>query len=165
MDTMLKDLFGGGGPSLQQAQDFVNRFEQGPLDQGYTPQEAFQNYQQVAQAAPPDVLERAAQQTFGRMDPSQRQEFAQLLQQQTGGQMAAGIAQDPRQLASMVTQVHQQQPGGLASLFGGGGGGGGGLGGMMGNPLAKVALGGIAAFAMKELMGNRGGQQSPKLSV
>jgi len=106
------------------------------------------------------------------MDPGQRAQFAQMLQQRMGGQGTGGATDDPRQMAGMVSQLHQQTPGGLASLVGGGGDGdqGGGLGGMLGSvlgggggdgggggfpggTLSKVALGGIAAYAMKEMLG------------
>ena len=58
---------------------------------------------------------------------------------------------DPHQLARMSRHVRKQQPGGLASLLGGGGGGGGAAG-MLGNPLAKAALAGVAAMAAKRVM-------------
>jgi hypothetical protein len=70
--------------------------------------------------------------------------------------------------------MQAQQPQGLAGLLGGSGvggmfgGGGGGLGGMLGgalggqsqggmmqNPMAKAVMGGIAAMAMKRMMGGR----------
>jgi hypothetical protein len=175
MDTVLKGLFGGGDDDRSsQARDFVSRFEQGPIDQGYSDDEAFQNYQRVAQHVDPATYQRAAEQTLARMDPNQRAQFAQMLQQRMGGQMTGG-ADDPRQLAGMVSQMHQQDPGGLASLFGGGGSGdkdGGGLGDMLGSvlggggfpggTLGKVALGGIAAYAMKEMLGGGDGDKSKK---
>ncbi|HEV2073709.1 MAG TPA: hypothetical protein VGR29_08725, partial [Thermomicrobiales bacterium] len=95
----------------------------------------------------------------------QRAQFAQYLQQQAGGQVGGRMSHDPREMAGMVSQIQRQNPGGLASLFGGGGGGGGigdALGGLLGGGgggsfpgggLGKVALGGIAAYAMKEMMG------------
>lgn len=172
---MVKKLFGGGDDSSQQqqqAQDFVNRYQQGAPDQGYTDQEAAQHYQNVAQNADPATIQRAAEQTFNGMDPAQRTQVSQMLQQQGGGGSS-----DPREMAGTVAQLHQQNPGGLASMFGmGGGSGGGGIGGMIGSALGgggnssgsggggfpggtlgKVALGGIAAYAMKEVMGGGGG--------
>lgn len=175
MDSVLKGLFGGGDDDrTSQARDFVSRFEQGPIDQGYSDDEAFQNYQRVSQHIDPATYQRAAEQTFSRMDPNQRAEFAQMLQQRMGGQATGAVSNDPRQLAGMVSQVRQQNPGGLASLFDGGGSGdkdGGGLGGMLGGvlrggggfpggTLGKVALGGIAAYAMKEMLG--GGDNDDK---
>lgn len=197
MDSMLKGLFGGGGDDddrKPQAQDFINRFEQGPIDQGYSQEEAQQHFNQVSQHADPETMQRAAEQTFSRMSPQERQQFAQLMQQQAGGQ-GGSFSDDPRQMAGMVGRMQKENPGGLATLFGGGGsGGGGGLGGMlggllgggggnsggggglgglmgggsggnsgggggglMGGTLGKVAMGGIAAYAMKEILGGGGG--------
>lgn len=169
----LRGLFGGGDDApqrQQQAQDFVNRYEQGPIDQGYSAQEAFQHFQNVAQNADPATIQQAAEQTFTRMDPAQRQQFAQQLQQQMGGQ-ADAVSADPGELAGMMAQVQQQNPGGLASLFGGGGGGGGGLGGLLGGggfpggTVGKVVAGGIAAYAMKQMLGGHGGGDSGGRSV
>ena len=170
MDAMLKGLFGGGDDDdrTPRARDFIDRYERGPIDQGYEDDEAFEHYQRVAQHVDPETMQRAAEQAFRRMDPSQRAQFAQLLQQRMGGQGMGGGYDDPRQLAGMVSQVHRQEPGGLAALFGGGDRdsdrSGGGLGGMLGGvlgggggfpggTLGKVALGGIAAYAMKEMLG------------
>lgn len=172
MDSLLKGLFGGDDDDDQnrtRARDFVDRYETGDPAEGFSGQEAYENYNRVARQAPPEVYERAAEQAFNRMPPGQRSEFAQMIQQQMGG--GGNLSgDDPRQLAQAVTRVQQQQPGGLASLFGGGGGdsgsgGGGGLGGMLDNPLAKVALGGIAAFAFKELMDRDGGGKKRKVVV
>lgn len=79
--------------------------------------------------------------------------------------------QDPRYLAQVTGQMEQQQPGILGQLLGSGGGaggalgalgasggmgglmgGGGGAGNMLSNPLAKAALGGIAAIAARKMM-------------
>lgn len=176
MDSMLKGIFGGGDDDndrRSQAQDFISRYEQGPIDQGYNDDEALSHFQQVAQHADPDTMGRAAEQTFARMDPNQRSQFAQYLQQQSGGSFGQ-VSNDPRQMAGMVSQIQRQNPGGLASIFGGGGGGlsgglggllgGGGGGGLLGGTLGKVALGGIAAYAMKEMLGG-GGSNRRKRSI
>lgn len=175
---MLGKLFGGNDDNDHRAnaQDFISRYQQGPIDQGYSDEEAIQHYQNVARHADPATMQRASEQAFSNMSPDQRSQMAQLLQQQSGGQQ---VSTDPRQMAGMVSQMHQQNPGGLAGLLGGGGSGGlggalgglmgggnsggGALGGLMGGgsggggfpggTLGKVALGGIAAYAMKEIMG------------
>ena len=187
---MLGKLFGGGDDDNDRrsnAQDFISRYQTGPVDQGYTDEEAAQHYQSVAQHADPATMQRASEQAFTNMDPNQRQQMAQMLQQQNGGRP---VSNDPRQMAGMVSQMHQQNPGGLASLLGGGGGnsggGGGGIGGALsglmgggnsgggglmggnsgggggfpGGTLGKVALGGIAAYAMKEILGGHGGNDN-----
>ena len=181
MENMIKGLFGGGDDDNDRrtsARDYVSRYEQGAIDEGYSDDEAFQHFQNVSQHADPDLMHRASEQAFSRMDPNQRMQMAQMLQQQ-GGQGMGNLSGDPREMAGMVAQMQRQNPGGLASLFGGGGGGGGlgglmgggggggiggALGGLMGGGggggggfpggnLGKVALGGIAAYAMKEMMG------------
>jgi len=126
MDSLLKGLFGGGDDHddrRNQANDFISRYEQGPIDQGYDEQEAYNHFQQVSQHADPETMQRAAEQAFSRMDPEQRAQVAQLFQQQGGGQLSGGVSSDPREMAGMVSQLQRQNPGGLASLFGGGGGG------------------------------------------
>jgi hypothetical protein len=167
MDSLLGGLFGGDDDNdsndrRSRASDFISRYEQGPVDQGYDDDEAFDHFQRVSQHADPDTMHRAAEQAFARMDPDQRAQFAQYLQQQAGGQFSGRMTSDPRDMAGMVSNMQRQNPGGLASLMGGGGGGGigdalggllGGGGGFPGGGLGKVALGGIAAYAMKEMMG------------
>jgi hypothetical protein len=180
MDSMLKGIFGGGDDDRSShARDFISRYEQGPIDQGYSDDEAFEQYQRVAQHADPETMQRAAQQAFARMDPGQRAQFAQMLQQRMGGQGMGGGYDDPGQLAGLVSQFQRQQPGGLAALFGGGGSrsgggladmvggalGGGGGGGFPGGTMGKVALGGIAAYAMKEMLGDDDGRKHRKRSV
>ncbi len=62
--------------------------------------------------------------------------------------------QDPNYLAQVTGRMDQQQPGLLGQLLGGAGGGAGGQGALA-NPIAKAALAGIAAVAMKKMMGGR----------
>lgn len=187
---MLGKLFGGGDDDNDRrsnAQDFISRYQTGPVDQGYSDEEAARHYQSVAQHADPATMQRASEQAFAGMDPNQRQQMAQMLQQQNGGQP---VSNDPRQMAGMVSQMHQQNPGGLASLLGGGGGGGigGALGGLLGGggnsggglmgggnsggggsfpggTLGKVALGGIAAYAMKEILGGGGNDNNNNKNI
>jgi hypothetical protein len=131
----------------------------GSPHEGYTEQEAQQNYQQIAPQLPPEQYQQAAQQTFEQMSPQEREQFAQYVHQQAQQQgvnipgMNAGQYQqyqDPGTLAQMTGQLHQQQPGMLQRLLGGGNSG---LDGM--SPLAKMALGGIAAMAVKNLVGGK----------
>jgi hypothetical protein len=161
MDTILRGIFGGqegDDRPYTQAQDFVGRYEEGPPWTNFSGQEALERYRQVAPQLPPEQFERAAEQAFGRMDPQQRLQFAQMLQQRAGGFGAGTDFQldDPRQLARLTTQFQRQEPEGLAALFGGGGRErSGGLGDLIDNPIAKAALGGIAAMAFKQMIGKR----------
>ena len=159
MDQLLGGLFGGQDDDDDRrrgrAQDFVGRYEQGPPYQGISDEEAYHNYRQVADRLPPEEYEESAAEAFQRLSPQDRMQVAQMLQQRGGGQFAGFQGDDPRELARATSRYRQQDPGGLAALFSGGGGGGGGGGGMLSNPLAKAALGGVAAIAMKRMMGGR----------
>src|ERR671939_41497 len=129
--NMLEQLL-GGGQQRQEYQDFTQRYDQGAPWQGISDQEAYTRFQQVAPQLPPDMYQQSAQQAFERLSPDQRLQLGQYLQQQ------------------------EQQPGILGQLLGGalGGGGSGGSQGMLESPIAKAALAGIAAMAVKQMMGN-----------
>ena len=173
-----------GGSQQQDHQDFVDCFRQGP--QAVTDQEAATRYQQVAPQLPPDVYQQSAQDVFAQLTPEQRMQLGQQLIQQARQQGQSfpdvngdGIddrLQDPNFLAQKTTQVHQQQPGLLGQLLGGGlaggaggghaagggalaggggtaGGVGSGMGGMLSSPLAKGVLGGIAGAGLMRMLG------------
>ncbi len=150
----------GGGQQQQEYQDFIDRYDQGAPYEGISDQEALDRYQQVAPHLPPGAYQQAAQEAFARMSPQERMEFGQYVQQRAQ-QQGVGLSgmfggggnfQDPGVLAQMLGGMTQQQPDMLGQLLGGGGGGGGG---MLGNPLAKAALAGVAAMAVKQMMGRR----------
>ena len=174
VDQLLGGLFGGQDDDdddrrRSRARDFVSRYDQGPPYEGIAPEEAYHNYRQVAGRLSPEEYEEAATEAFGRMSPDERVRFAQMLQQRAGGRLGGFRADDPRELARTTSRFRQGDGGGfdLGDLFGlgggggsggdlmraTGGGGGGGGGDLMSNPLAKAALGGIAAMAMKRMMG------------
>ena len=157
---MLAQLL-GGGQQRRQYQDFVNRYDQGAPWDGIDDREAYDRYQQVAPQLPPQMYQESAQEAFSRLTPQQRLQLGQHLQQQTRQQgynvpdlNRDGIddrLQDPAYLAQATGQLHQQQPGILGDLLGGGGGGQG----MLQSPIAKAALAGIAAVAAKRMMSGR----------
>ena len=165
--NMLEQLM-GGGKQRSDWDDFVGRYDQGSPYDGISDREALDRYQQVAPQLPPDVYEQSAQEAFARMSPQERRQFVQYLRQRAQEQqfdfpdlnqdgIDDRVQQDPRELARMTSRMRQQQPGGLGALLGGGGGGGGGggMGDMLGNPLAKAALAGVAAMAVKQMMNRR----------
>jgi hypothetical protein len=149
----------GGGQQRQQYQDFVNRYDQGAPWDGISDQEAYSRYQQVAPRLPPDMYQQSAQEAFSRMTPQQRMQLGQHLRQQARQQNMSfpdmdqdGVDdrfQDPQYLAQVTGRMQQQQPGLLGQVLGGGGGG------MLESPIAKAALAGIAAMAVKNMMGGR----------
>lgn len=171
---LLQNLL-GGGQQRQQFEDFANRYDQGPPYDGYSGNEAYDRYQQIAPHLPPDVYNDAARDAFNRMSPQERMQLGQYMQrqaQQHGYNDPAwndpdDMYQDPNYLAQVTGRMHQQQPGILGQLFGGGmqqsmGGGSSGAGELLSNPLAKAALGGIAAMALRRMMsGGLGGSQGP----
>lgn len=154
------------GDPRQRYQDFVERYQRQPQD--ISEQEAAARYQEVAPHLSPEDHLQAAQEAFARMSPEERAQFGRYMAEQAQRQghdfidlNQDGIddrLQDPDYLAQTTTQAHQQQPGLLGQLFGGGGGGhaGDAAGGMLSNPLAKGVLGGIAAYGLSRLLG--GGQ-------
>jgi hypothetical protein len=161
-------------PALrQQAHDFSQRYMTGANTEGYDAREAYQMYQQVGQDATPQQMQTALQQTVEHMNPQQRAEFGQMLRHGMvtipGGQSGA----DPGAggLLGMIGQLFsgggQGQPapptdheGFLGHLFGGGqptpaprtsSAQSDVFPGMLDNPLAKVLMGGIAAYGAKQI--------------
>ncbi len=169
---LLQNLL-GGGQGRQEFQDFVNRYDRGAPYEGISEQEAMQRYRQVAPQLPPDVYQQSAQDAFAQLTPQQRRQLGQYLRQQTrhqnlnfpdlDGDGVDDRFQDPNFLAQVTGRMHQQQPGLLDQLLGGAMGGMGGQmgagrhaqggGNLLENPIAKAALAGIAAMAVKRMMG------------
>src|SRR5215218_2656942 len=160
------------GGSRQIHQDFVDRFRQGP--QAVSDEEATSRYEQVAPNLPPNVCQQSAQEVFAQLTLEQRMQLGQALIQSARqqGQNFPDVnqdgvddrLQDPDYLAQTATQVQQTQPGLLGQLLGGGrpapSGGvpagsmpsGAGTGGMLGSPMAKSILGGIAAAGLTNML-------------
>jgi hypothetical protein len=150
MEQLLGGLL-GSQQDHEQAQDFVKRYEQGPPTSGFTGQEAQQQYQKIAGKIPPDLYKKAAQEAFARLSPQERQQIVQHVKQQ-GQKQGNKHAQnwqdnetDPSQMAERMTQMQQNSPDMVNQLVSSVAGD---------NPLMKAALGGIAAMAMKQMMGH-----------
>jgi hypothetical protein len=165
---MLSGLGGlfGNDDERRQAQDFTRRYEQGAPWDGISDDEASSHYGRVASRLSPDEYESSAAEAFSRLDPQQRRELARVLRQQAQGRNvdlgdfdgSDDEYEDPRRLGRLTGRIQQQQPdllGGLLGGMGGMGGGSGGGGGLLSSPIGKAALGGIAAMAMKRMMGGR----------
>jgi hypothetical protein len=184
MESTLKQMFGGGSfesnDKAKQAQDFVNRYEQGDPTEGYSKEEAFEHYKQVAQHASPETMQRATTKAVEKLNPDQRQAFAKMLQERQSGQVQRQVPEAGGQGGGGLDDIlggllgggagGAMSGGGIGNLFGsllGGGGApstntgavergdGGGIGDILGSPVGKAIVGGIAAYAMKELMDNR----------
>jgi hypothetical protein len=153
--NLFENLF--GGQQRQESEDFLNRYQQGHPSEGYSEEEVMQQYQKVAGSAPDDVYQQSAEESFARLSPQERKELFQFLRQKAQQQVTQDFVdlnqdgaddryQDPHELAQLTTRMRRQQPGFLEQLLGGGGQG------MLGHPLAKGALAGIAAMAMRKMM-------------
>jgi hypothetical protein len=164
------------GASRQDYQDYVERFRQGP--QAVSEEEAASRYEQVAPNLPPDVYQQSAQEVFAQLTPEQSLQLGQALIQSARQQGQSfpdvnedGVddrLQDPDYLAQTATRVQQQQPGLLSQLLGGGrpapsGGAPAGstpsgagtprsTSGMLGSPMAKGVLGGIAGAGLMNML-------------
>ena len=160
------DQIMGGGQQQQEYQDFVDRYDQGAPWDGISDQEALERYDQIAPQMSQEQYMDAAQSAFAQMSPDERMQFGQYVQEQAtqqglslpglGGGM--GNFQDPGFLAQMAGGLFQQQPNLPSQILGGPLGGmmgGAAGGGALNSPIALAALAGIAAMAVKQMMGRR----------
>jgi hypothetical protein len=170
VDQLLGGLFGGQDDEdepvrRQRATDFIDRYERGAPYDGIDDDEVMQNYRATAGRLSPQEFEEATAESLGRLSREERRELRRRLRQQGGGQLDADDDDDPRTIARELSQQRQGSDdplGGLGGMLGGmfGGGGssnqGGSSGGdLLGGPLGKAVMGGVAAFAMKKMMGGR----------
>lgn len=167
VDQLLGGLFGGADDDddnrrQTRARDFVGRYERGAPHEGYDDEEVVQNFRAMDRRMSPQDFEEAATQSFGRMSPSDRKQYQRMMQERSGGRFAPS-SDDPRELARTTSRYRQEESGGLLGMFGLGGddgkrgdlvsGAAGGGGGMLDSPVAKAALAGIGAIAMKKMIG------------
>lgn len=147
------------GAEGQDYQNFANQYQQGTSPENYNGQELLNRYQQVVPNLNQNQFLQAAEAAFNNMTPQQRQQFGQYLAQQGQQQginipSAGGNYENPGQLAQMAGYLHQQQPGLLGQLLGGGGQGGSSL---LESPVVKSALAGIVSMAIQHALGGRTG--------
>ena len=165
VDQLLSGLFGSNDDDdvetqRRRARDFADRAERNPRD--LDANEVLQNYQATTSRLSPEQYQRAAEEAFSKMSPDERRELKREMRRRARlqDQNAADDDDSPAVLAKSAQQAHQEHEsgGGLAGLFGLGGGDNktvdnakSGLEGVLDNPLAKVAIAGIAAVAAKHL--------------
>jgi hypothetical protein len=188
MESVMKGLFGGGDEAEVQkkaadAEDFVKRYEQGDPAEGYSTEEAIQHYKEVSSVASQEQMQKATKQSIEKLTPSEREEFAKMLQQRQSGTFqqrtgteaggpSGGVGVDDI-LGSLMGGGAFAGGGGigdiLGSLMGGATGqpsaptqpsatsqaGGFDIGDILSHPAAKAVLAGVAAYGMKELMQER----------
>lgn len=152
MEQLLSGLLGSNAQEQEQSKQFVQRYQQGPPWDGISGQETQQHYKRVAGQVPPDVYRKAAEQAFSKLSPQQRQQYIQEVKRHAQGRSAPRVQNwneqdnNPGQMADMMTHIQHDQPDVANQLVNSVAGG---------NPIMKAALGGIAAMAMKQMMGGR----------
>ncbi len=164
VDQLLSGLFGSNDTDdadtqRKRARDFADRAERNPRD--LDPNEVLQNYQATTSRLSPEQYQRAAEEAFSKMSPDERRELKREMRRRSRQQNQDDGDDDhsPAVLAQSAQKAHQEHEsgGGLAGMFGLGGdnktvdNAKSGLERVLDNPLAKVAIAGIAAAAAKHL--------------
>jgi hypothetical protein len=160
---LLERVF-GGPDKRNQFQDFIDKFQKGssPYDD-IDDREAVDRYGQIAPELSRDQYRESAADAFGRLSPQERSEFSHWLRNRASERGVSvpdydlnddGIddrmQNDPGELAEMTTRVREREPNLFEQILGKGG-----TGGRFDNPIAKIAVAGIAAMAASKLMGRR----------
>jgi hypothetical protein len=158
---MLEELL-AGGQRQKEYRDYVSRYEQGHPSEGYSDQEVLKRYGEVSHAVPPDQYAAAAQEALGRLSPEERAAFVKILQERAaarGVTLSREVQSEPRELGQILANLHQK-PGQLREMLGGGAVQAQGqapasnpIGDLLGSPMAKAVLAGVAAMVVKRAMG------------
>jgi hypothetical protein len=166
------------GDSREELLDFAERYERGAPYDDITEEEAVSRYREIVPELSDEDYRHSAREAFSRMEPEERAEFGKQLRDQCLQQgydfpdlLDANDGedrfQDPDYLVQVTARMRREQSDILEGLVGDGGAGlvggmmgegmtGGegvsGDGGMLGNPVAKAALAGIAAIGVKRIV-------------
>src|SRR5690242_10362031 len=89
-ETELKGMFGGGSSDAAKKaddghNDFVKRYTTGDPNEGYSEQEARQQFQKVLKTASPDQLQTAFKKTVENLPENQRAELGQMVKDRQQG--------------------------------------------------------------------------------
>ncbi len=143
-------------------------------------EQALARYRYMLQTAPPEQIEAAHEEAFGRLTPEQRQLALQQMTEMTPPGEAGQLSNNPRDLARAATRAEMRQPGAMQRMFGGAnatgqnsnqmgnnpnqqGGGMGGMmsGGMMaGSLLTSLAGGFIGSSIAHSFFNNSSNEQA-----
>ena len=141
-------MFGFDQDEEQRFQQYAQAADQGDFSQ-IDHYEAAGSLQQFAQKAPPDLQQRAYAQAFSQMPDDYRQQFVQELPPDVQEQLDPS---DPEAMAQGFAQVTQQRPNLLQEA-----------GNVLHNPLAKVAVAGLAAVAAKHVWDQHQHKHGPSI--
>ncbi len=174
MDAMRTGIPGDGQDDTGETttgRDFIQRYDDGPPHETISDDEVRTHFGAVAARLSPRELEACAAESYARLTPDERRQFAGMLEEHGGGTSGGGVSDDPGELARITTELHARNPGTLVSLIGSDGigapltggdegavgsqvrGQGGGVGELLQSPVIRAALGGIAAAAMRKTAG------------
>jgi hypothetical protein len=134
----------------QMLQQYAQAADQGDYSQ-IDHNEAAGTLQQFAQNAPPELQQRAYAQAFSQMPDDCRQQFVQELPPDVQGQLDPS---DPQAMAQGFAQVTQQRPSLLQEASN-----------VLKNPVAKVAVAGLAAVAAKHVWDQHQQGRGPALGA
>jgi hypothetical protein len=132
----------------QKVQQYAQAADQGDYSQ-IDHYEAAGSLQKFAQKAPPDLQQRAYAQAFSQMPDDYRQQFVQELPPDVQEQLDPS---DPEAMAQGFAQVTQQRPNLLEEV-----------GNVFQNPVAKVAVAGLAAVAAKHVWDQHQHKHGPSI--
>lgn len=125
---------------------------------------AIARYKYLLRTAPPEKVEQAHAEAFGKLSPEQRQQvLAQLTNELPQGE--APQSDDPQAMARAATRAEMQQPGYLQRSFAGSGGSGGRGGPGMGSMFAGSMMGTVAGVVVGSMVAQSlfgGYEQSPE---
>ena len=108
-------------------------------------QRAIERYRYLLQTAPPEDIERAHEEAFGRLTPEQRAMVLRELSEKVPASELGG--DDPRSLARAATRAEMREPGTMERTFGGAVPG---LGSMFLSTLAGAFIGSSIANAFDD---------------
>lgn len=158
MVDILKNIFSGGNPDNheQRYQQYQRGYQDNNFD-GIDDNDVFDRYQRTVQHAPPDVVAQAHEEAFSRLPPQEQQRIIDQFRranddpnqqfQYPGFNQGQGQF-NSRDMGNMMQQAQRQQPDLLSQIMG--------PGGAMSNPMAKMAMAGVAAMVAGKLMGSPG---------
>jgi hypothetical protein len=141
-------MFGFDQDEEQKFQQYAQAADQGDFSQ-IDHYEAAGSLQQFAQKAPHDLQQRAYAQAFSQMPDDYRQQFVQELPPDVQEQLDPS---DPEAMAQGFAQVTQQRPNLLQEA-----------GNVLHNPMAKVAVAGLAAVAAKHVWDQHQHKHDPSI--
>lgn len=130
--------------------------------QQMTDEQAIARYRYMLQTAPPETIEQAHEEAFGKLTPEQRRMVFEQLSTtlpENEKQTLAANQDDPRSLARMATRAEMRQPGTIERTFSNAGpmGGGMSMGGLMaGSFFSSMAGMFVGSMLVNQFLGDSG---------